>query len=87
MQHVVAYQGNDSTLQSGATPVLFDPSMYLLAWEDLPFGISDLDYNDFVVLVADPRQNVPEPAVLGVFGLGTLMIGLAVGLRRRREDV
>ena len=27
--------------------------------------------------------NVPEPAVLGIFGLGILMIGLLVGLHRR----
>lgn len=27
--------------------------------------------------------SVPEPAVLGIFGLGVLMIGLFVGLRRR----
>jgi len=27
--------------------------------------------------------SVPEPSVLGMFGLGTLMIGLFVGLRRR----
>jgi hypothetical protein len=29
---------------------------------------------------------VPEPSVLGMFGLGTLMIGLFVGLRRRRYE-
>ena len=30
-----------------------------------------------------PPTNVPEPAVLGMFGLGTLLIGLFAGLRRR----
>lgn len=85
MQHLMTYQGNGSTLRTGAAQVLFDPSMYLLAWEDQPFGRSDLDYNDFVVLVtANPRRNVPEPAALGMFGFGAGMIGVAVGLRRRR---
>ena len=88
MQQFVEYQGNGSTLQTGGGQTLFDPSMYLQSWEGQPFSNSDLDYNDFVVLVtANPRQNVPEPAALGMFGLGALMIGVAVGLRRRREDV
>lgn len=88
MQQFVEYQGNGSTLQTGASQTVFDPSMYLLAWEDQPFGGSDLDYNDFVVLVtANPTQQVPEPAVLGMFGFGALIIGLFAGLRRRREDV
>lgn len=30
--------------------------------------------------------NVPEPSALGMFGLGALMIGLLVGLRRRPEQ-
>lgn len=33
----------------------------------------------------DPPTNVPEPAVLGMFGLGTLLIGLFASLRRRRH--
>jgi hypothetical protein len=57
-----------------------------LAWEDQRFPDSDLDYNDFVVLVESVHP-VPEPAVLGMFGLGALMIGVAAGMRRRREDV
>lgn len=30
-----------------------------------------------------PTHNVPEPAGLGVFGVGVLLVGLFVGLRRR----
>jgi hypothetical protein len=30
-----------------------------------------------------PPQDVPEPAELGVFGLGVMLIGLFVGMRRR----
>jgi len=30
-----------------------------------------------------PPQNVPEPAGLGMFGLGAMLVGLFIGLRRR----
>lgn len=34
-----------------------------------------------------PPISVPEPSVLGMFGLGTLVLGLFAGLgRRRRQD-
>ena len=85
--HMVAYAGNNqTTLTLGATNGLFLPSEYLLAWEDQTFLNSDLDYNDFVVLVESVHP-VPEPTVLGMFGLGALLIGLAVGMRRRREEI
>ena len=32
-----------------------------------------------------PPTNVPEPSVLGMFGLGALLIGLFAGLRRRQD--
>ncbi|TAM62192.1 MAG: PEP-CTERM sorting domain-containing protein [Rhodanobacter sp.] len=32
-----------------------------------------------------PRQTVPEPAAMGIFGLGLLLMGLFVGLRRRYD--
>ena len=88
IQQFVEYQGNGSWLQTGATTTEFTSSMYLLAWEDVTHSNSDLDYNDFMVLItANPRQNVPEPAVLGMFGLGVLMIGGFAALRRRRENI
>lgn len=83
MPHMLAYQGNGQTQLNGKT---FLSNELLLAWEDKPWGQSDLDYNDFVVLVESVRS-VPEPGVLGMFGLGALMIGLGVAMRRRREDV
>jgi hypothetical protein len=33
-----------------------------------------------------PPTNVPEPSVLGMFGLGALMIGLFAGRRRRQQQ-
>lgn len=81
--HMVAYQGNNkTTLKTGKTSGLFLSNEYLLAWEDTAFMNSDLDYNDFVVLVESVHP-VPEPAVLGMFGLGVLLLGGFAALRRR----
>ena len=38
-----------------------------------------------LVLDLNP-ESVPEPSVLGMFGLGTLLLGLFAGLRRRRTS-
>lgn len=55
------------------TPVAFDPIL--------------LDGNLYVCTGTGPcvkPTSVPEPAVLGMFGLGVLLIGLFMGLRRRQ---
>lgn len=84
---MVAYAGNGSTnLTFAGHAGQFNAGEYLLAWEDTSLLNSDMDYNDFVVVVESVHP-VPEPAVLGMFGLGTLLIGLFAGLRRRREEV
>lgn len=80
---MVAYEGDGATtLNIGGNIGTFLVGETLLAWEDLPFASSDLDYQDFLVLV-ESVQPVPEPAVLGMFALGTLLIGAAAGLKRR----
>lgn len=79
MHHMVAYEGGNGTKINGASLL---SNEFLLAWEDTPFASSDLDYNDFVVLV-ESVHSVPEPAVLGMFGLGVLLIGGFATLRRR----
>ena len=85
MPHMVAYEGNNTTtLKTGNTTGLFLSNEFLLAWEDTAWATSDLDYNDFVVLV-ESVHSVPEPATLGMFGFGVLLIGAAVGLSRRRR--
>ncbi|HET9819750.1 MAG TPA: PEP-CTERM sorting domain-containing protein [Rhodanobacteraceae bacterium] len=78
---VVTYAG-DGKNRVALTNGLFSPGEFLLAWED---G-SDFDYNDFVVLVESVHP-VPEPAALGMFGAGILLIGLFAGLRRRSRQV
>lgn len=83
---MVAYAGNGSTnLTFAGHTGAFNGGEYLLAWEDMSLPTSDMDYNDFVVVVESVHP-VPEPAVLGMFGLGALLIGLFAGLRRRREN-
>jgi len=56
----------------------------LSAYSDIwvtPFtGSNFVDGN---ILLSSLILNVPEPAALGMFGLGILMIGLLLGLRRR----
>jgi hypothetical protein len=84
---MVAFQGNGLTKLDNVKTgqyATFGTSDYILAWEDLPFNGSDLDYNDFVVMVESVHP-VPEPATLGMFGLGVLLIGAAAGLNRRRR--
>ena len=81
MPHMLAYAGDGQTYLNGKP---FLSGEYLLAWEDKPWGQSDLDYNDFVVLV-ESVQAVPEPAALGMFGFGVLLLGAAVGFSRRRR--
>lgn len=84
--HMVAFAGNGDDLKpmAGLNGGPWGLNEYILAWEDLPFGSSDLDYNDFLVMVESVHP-VPEPAVLGMFGLGLLAIAMAAGLRRRRS--
>jgi hypothetical protein len=85
--HMVAFQGNGQTKLDNVKTgqyATFGTSDFILAWEDLPFNSSDLDYNDFVVMVESVHP-VPEPAALGMFGLGALLIGAAVGFGRRRR--
>jgi len=54
-----------------------DQSTYWIGAEDLPFRLSDKDYNDIVVKITP----IPEPATLVMFGSG--LLGLAGVVRRK----
>ncbi|MGH8145778.1 MAG: PEP-CTERM sorting domain-containing protein [Rhodanobacteraceae bacterium] len=75
--HVVTYAGDGSN-KVAMTNGWFESGEYLQAWED---G-NDFDYNDFVVMVESVHP-VPEPAALGMFGFGVLLLGGFAALRRR----
>lgn len=82
---MVAYQGNSNGnvyLDINGNSGKFLTNEFLLAWDGNIWTQSDLNYNDFVVL-AESVHSVPEPAELGMFGFGVLLIGGFVALRRR----
>jgi hypothetical protein len=56
-----------------------DPNTFLLAFEDLPEGRADWDYNDLLVEVY--TQVVPEPASMAILGMG--IAGMAIFRRGR----
>jgi len=80
-----AYYSEKSLNAGGQQVLVFKieelSNTYLLAWEDLNMaGHSDADFQDMIVRV---RINVPEPATLGLFGMGVLSL---VAARRRQKS-
>jgi hypothetical protein len=66
---------NFADFNLGPAPIA-SPIYY--GWEDRAFPAADADYNDLTFII----RKVPEPAALGIFGIGLAVLGL---FHRRRQ--
>ena len=77
VDHMYAYQGNGSRFRN--TSEIFDPTMYIMAWEDLLNG-GDGDYQDMVILTKNITA-VPLPASFVLLASALGFMGGAFGRR------
>jgi len=86
--HMVTFQITGNADQYGRDYTANIIGNFIIAWEDLPFSFSDLDYNDFVLelsgaqLTTEPLTPVPEPATVMLLASG--LAGIWHAGRRQR---
>jgi hypothetical protein len=86
--HMVTFEVTGSASQYGRDYSANLVGSFVVGWEDLPFRMSDRDYNDFVLELrgvrptGDPMAPIPEPASALLVGSGIAAMWIA---RRRRE--
>ncbi len=88
------YRGKGQSLSFDGSDVTFDSTDIIIAWEDLvrgdcsyssrPYGPSDSDFQDLVVLV-EGVVPIPEPSSLIVWSL-LAALGITVGWRRHARQ-
>lgn len=81
---MVAFQGDGERQANffGTGSKTWLSNEWILAWEDLAYGGSDKDFNDFVVMIESVIP-VPAPAPLGLLGIGLIGIGLVRRMNSR----
>jgi hypothetical protein len=89
--HMVTFQITGNTDQYGRDFSANIIGNYILGWEDLPFFMSDRDYNDFVLEVSgvrptsEPMPVIPEPATAVLLASG--LAAMAYFRRSRSRPV
>jgi len=77
--HMLAFQGNniDEIQIPGGVAGTWTDNEFILGWEDVAFGPSDMDYQDFIVGIESVMPvPVPGAVLLGILGLSAAGIKL-----------
>ena len=88
------YLGNDTTQMAGDSFTFFDASSFLNLGDvmfnvgglasGLTYSVTELGSSSLQLNLTGAGTPVPEPGALGMFGLGLLLLGGGLGLRKQR---
>jgi hypothetical protein len=83
---LAVYQGpvGGTTISvSGVGSLQWNSNDYILAWEDLPYGSSDQDFNDMVIYIQNNTASVPDGGSTALL-VGAGLAVLAMARRKQR---